>query len=62
VYIAGSTTSRTFPHQQNLALSALNSASLLSFVAVLKPEGSALLNSALLQGIRVSALAIDKDA
>lgn len=62
VYIAGSTTSSAFPHQNTLALSARNSGSPLSFLAVLKADGSALLNSALLQGIRVSALAIDKDA
>lgn len=62
VYVAGYTTALSFPHQHVLNLKAHEAASeALSFVAVLKADGSALLNSVLLQGVHVTALAVNKE-
>ena len=62
VYIAGYTTSSTFPHQHVLSLGSHSPDSdVLSFVTLLKADGSALLNSVLLQGVHVTALTVDNE-
>ena len=62
VYVAGYTTALSFPHQHVLNLNARGANSdALSFVALLKADGSALLNSVLLQGLHVTALAVNKE-
>lgn len=62
VYIAGYTTASTFPHQRVLSLKVRSTSSdALSFVALLKADGSALLNSVLLHGVHVTALAVNKN-
>ncbi len=62
IYIGGYTTSSTFPRQHVLSFGKGNAASApVSFVALLKADGSALLNSAVIHGIHISGLAINKE-
>ncbi len=61
VYIAG-TTSSSFPHERVLKLGIGNAISRSqSFIAISKADGTALANSTLLQGVRLTALALNNE-
>jgi hypothetical protein len=55
-YVAGTTNSVDFPHNAELNINARTGSLQLSFVSVLKPDGSALLHSTLLRGATITAL------